>query len=391
MMKVDTDNSSFNEFKKSEKKFKYYVNKETDWTELVELTDEGKKKEQTKLIWEGIKEFSITHPKTGKEVKGYRFSNPEGLIVLKDYTTIEDQLTICRDSLNIYHRKPHRTNLYIYQNDEKKPEEPQTCQSCPQKDQKDQEDKDQKDNENNTNTKNNPAKKEEPKALLSKRPPSEPLPRAYNKAHYLISSSDRYFFNSKIRWSNVGKQYNWDNRDYLDTESKMPSELEGLAQEIVEVLKLGDYSPQALIINYYGWRNVMGGHLDDGEPDQAHPILSFSFGLSCVFLIGGESKTTPPMALRLDSGDVMIMGERARKCFHGVPRIIETSKERFSEEKYLKEAQRLDQGVSDEGRKALEKFVEASGDEIKEVNCYGHVLNYFKENRLNLNFRQVVL
>jgi alkylated DNA repair protein alkB family protein 1 len=34
----------------------------------------------------------------------------------------------------------------------------------------------------------------------------------------------------------------------------------------------------------------MGGHLDDGEPDQEHPILSFSLGLSCIFLIGGESK-----------------------------------------------------------------------------------------------------
>jgi len=32
----------------------------------------------------------------------------------------------------------------------------------------------------------------------------------------------------------------------------------------------------------------MGGHLDDGEPDQIHPIISFSMGLSCVFLIGGQ-------------------------------------------------------------------------------------------------------
>ena len=53
----------------------------------------------------------------------------------------------------------------------------------------------------------------------------------------------------------------------------------------------------------------MNGHLDDGEPDQEHPIFSFSLGLSCIFLIGGETKDIKPLALRLDSGDLVIMSE----------------------------------------------------------------------------------
>lgn len=34
----------------------------------------------------------------------------------------------------------------------------------------------------------------------------------------------------------------------------------------------------------------MTGHLDDAEIDQVSPIYSFSFGLSCVFIIGGPTR-----------------------------------------------------------------------------------------------------
>jgi alkylated DNA repair protein alkB family protein 1 len=49
----------------------------------------------------------------------------------------------------------------------------------------------------------------------------------------------------------------------------------------------------------------MTGHLDDAEKDQTSPIYSFSFGLSCVFLIGGKTKDDKPIAVRLNSGDLM--------------------------------------------------------------------------------------
>ena len=56
----------------------------------------------------------------------------------------------------------------------------------------------------------------------------------------------------------------------------------------------------------------MGGHLDDGEPDQENPILSFSLGLSCVFLIGGKTKEERPTAIKLDSGDLVVMSAYSR-------------------------------------------------------------------------------
>lgn len=43
-----------------------------------------------------------------------------------------------------------------------------------------------------------------------------------------------------------------------------------------------------------------------------------------MFLIG-PSRDEPPLALRLDSGDALIMAGESRRFFHGVPRIIEDS------------------------------------------------------------------
>ena len=69
----------------------------------------------------------------------------------------------------------------------------------------------------------------------------------------------------------------------------------------------------------------MTGHLDDGEIDQINPIFSFCFGLSCVFLLGGPTRETAPVAVKLEAGDLMIMSGYSRVCYHGVPRIIENS------------------------------------------------------------------
>lgn len=60
-----------------------------------------------------------------------------------------------------------------------------------------------------------------------------------------------------------------------------------------------------MIVNYYSEKDYMTGHLDDAELDQDSPIYSFSFGLSCIFLIGGRTKDDHPTAVRLDSGDLL--------------------------------------------------------------------------------------
>ena len=321
------EEANFSAFKKREKQYKYFVDKKTDFSGVIDLN-----KTPLDPEWK-IEEFSITHPVTGKPVKGFRFPKPSGLIILKEYTEIKRQLFMCRKALNEYHRKPHRTNLFIYKKEEdtveetlqtQAPSDPKHSESCMAPQQED-DPQDQpkpllevlKPSLQEPQTPNpNPAS-ETHKPLCSQTTKPEAGPREYNKDHYIVTDANRYFFNSKIRWSNLGRQYNWDKRDYHAKQSPMPTELADLAKEITTLLEMGAYRPEALIVNYYGWRNFMGGHLDDGEPDQKHPIVSFSFGLSCVFLIGGQTKEVDPAAIRLDAGDVMVMSQQSRNCFHG--------------------------------------------------------------------------
>ena len=66
----------------------------------------------------------------------------------------------------------------------------------------------------------------------------------------------------------------------------------------------------------------IGGHTDHSERNLAAPLVSVSLGQSCVFLFGGRTRETEPVALTLRSGDVVIMSGEARKCYHGVPKIV---------------------------------------------------------------------
>ena len=107
----------------------------------------------------------------------------------------------------------------------------------------------------------------------------------------------------------------------------------------------------------------MGGHLDDGEPDQERPIVSYSLGLSCVFLAGGRVKEDPPIAVKLNSGDLVVMGGEARRVFHGVPKVFPDSGPLFTN---------------------LPDFSNEKGQ-----NSRKNAENFLREFRINLNFRQV--
>jgi len=81
------------------------------------------------------------------------------------------------------------------------------------------------------------------------------------------------------------------------------------------------HPPQACLINYYGAGARMGLHQDRDEADFAAPVVSVSLGDSCLFRIGGPKRADPTRSLELASGDVIVLGGRARLAFHGVDRI----------------------------------------------------------------------
>jgi DNA oxidative demethylase len=65
----------------------------------------------------------------------------------------------------------------------------------------------------------------------------------------------------------------------------------------------------------------MGLHQDRDEKDLEAPVVSVSLGDSCLFRFGGTSRTDKTRSIRLESGDVVVLGEEGRLAFHGVDRI----------------------------------------------------------------------
>ena len=81
------------------------------------------------------------------------------------------------------------------------------------------------------------------------------------------------------------------------------------------------HAPEACLINYYGPTAKMGLHQDRDEADFAAPVVSLSLGDSCLFRVGGGKRRDPTRSIRLNSGDVLVLGGDTRLAFHGVDRI----------------------------------------------------------------------
>jgi DNA oxidative demethylase len=78
---------------------------------------------------------------------------------------------------------------------------------------------------------------------------------------------------------------------------------------------------EACLINWYEGKARMGLHQDRDEQEFAAPVLSVSLGDACLFRHGGLKRSDPTQSVRLESGDVLMIGGPSRLCFHGVDRI----------------------------------------------------------------------
>jgi alkylated DNA repair protein (DNA oxidative demethylase) len=87
---------------------------------------------------------------------------------------------------------------------------------------------------------------------------------------------------------------------------------------------LADYPhpPEACLINYSTADAKMGLHQDRDETEFAAPVVSLSLGDTCLFRIGGTTRSGATASLRLASGDAVVLGGAARLAFHGVDRIM---------------------------------------------------------------------
>ncbi len=88
--------------------------------------------------------------------------------------------------------------------------------------------------------------------------------------------------------------------------------------------RVSDYAhpPEACLVNYYKGSAKMGLHQDRDEEDFAAPVVSISLGDTAIFRIGGVTRGGKTQSLKLESGDVLVMGGASRLCFHGIDRVL---------------------------------------------------------------------
>jgi len=80
--------------------------------------------------------------------------------------------------------------------------------------------------------------------------------------------------------------------------------------------------PQACLVNWYEATSRLGLHIDADETARDAPVVSVSLGSRALFRLGGEQRSDATSSMRLASGDVVVLGGRSRRAYHGVDRIV---------------------------------------------------------------------
>ena len=86
---------------------------------------------------------------------------------------------------------------------------------------------------------------------------------------------------------------------------------------------VGNYPapPEACLVNWYEAGTKLGLHIDADEDAKEAPVVSVSLGSRALFRLGGLERRSPTSSMRLASGDVVVLGGRSRRAYHGVDRI----------------------------------------------------------------------
>ncbi|XP_066463715.1 nucleic acid dioxygenase ALKBH1 isoform X2 [Eleutherodactylus coqui] len=127
----------------------------------------------------------------------------------------------------------------------------------------------------------------------------------------------------KLRWVTLGFHYNWDTKKYYkEHQSPFPVDLAELSHCVSLACGFPGFKAEAGILNYYHMDSSLGIHVDESELDHSSPLLSFSFGQSSIFLLGGLSRDVSPTPMMMHSGDIMVMSGASRLLYHAVPRIL---------------------------------------------------------------------
>jgi DNA oxidative demethylase len=110
----------------------------------------------------------------------------------------------------------------------------------------------------------------------------------------------------------------WDPQSRKPMWPPMPRVLSDFAIRCAVRSGFSQFRPDSCHINRYQAGTKLGIHQDRHEFDLYQPIVSLSFGLECVFLLGGFQRTDKTKHILLEHGDVIVWGGPSRMRFHGV-------------------------------------------------------------------------
>lgn len=97
----------------------------------------------------------------------------------------------------------------------------------------------------------------------------------------------------------------------------LPQKLLSLWQEVANY----PAPPEACLVNWYAPTSKMGMHIDWDEEATDAAVVSISLGDKARFRLGGPKRGGKTASMVLSSGDVVVLGGDARRCYHGVDRI----------------------------------------------------------------------
>ncbi|XP_074660269.1 nucleic acid dioxygenase ALKBH1-like [Tubulanus polymorphus] len=194
----------------------------------------------------------------------------------------------------------------------------------------------------------------------------------------------------KLRWTTLGYHYDWNTKLYYkDKFTPFPEDLGCLAKYITQSLGYEQFQAEAAIINYYHLDSTLSGHTDHSEYDLTAPLLSFSFGPTAIFLLGGKTKETKPIAMYCRSGDIIVMAGESRLAYHAVPKILPISAHELKDVMFSPNGTCACKNVSDATVCFKECLMKNLTDD-DDLEYWAPHVNYLLKSRINMNVRQVL-
>ncbi|XP_065208730.1 nucleic acid dioxygenase ALKBH1 [Planococcus citri] len=206
----------------------------------------------------------------------------------------------------------------------------------------------------------------------------------------IVSSNSKHShqLKKKLRWATMGYHHNWDTKIYSESsKDPFPKDLDQLCVFIIKTVLNMDFRAEACIVNFYHMDSSLSGHTDRSEPNREAPLLSFSFGQSAIFLIGGTTLEERPNAILVESGDIAIMFGDSRLRYHGVPRILRASRDPWNN--FQHQQQYVNQSIS-VPELSCGTYPITSNNLIADADSWAPFSNYLNDSRININVRQVL-